>query len=366
MKAMYFSSNYESVQKHLLSAFNLRGLDTRLVIHMYRYNYQSTQPNNIPNTYFFQSCLKGRGPFLYITKLYLMAKRCKNLCKKENATILHGNMMFDDGFICRYISKSLNIPYVVTVRNSDLNTGFLWKLPWIKTIGYKNLHNASAIIFLSKSYMYNLCNRLPQTLRDCVEKKAYVVPNGIDDFFLDHVNMPKQKPEGVIRLIFVGKINSNKNIEKTIQAIEILRARGQNAELTVVGDILEEKYVDFFVKEYVHYIPPCRKEEVCKYLRQSDIFIMPSHNESFGLVYVEAMSQGLPVIYTKGQGFDGQFPDGYVGYAVHDDCAFEIAQRIESILQNYEEISKHGIAASKAFRWGNIAEKLTEIYLSIA
>lgn len=40
---------------------------------------------------------------------------------------------------------------------------------------------------------------------------------------------------------------------------------------------------------------------------------MPSHKETFGLVYAEAMSQGLPIIYTKNQGFDGQFPDGYVG-----------------------------------------------------
>jgi len=45
---------------------------------------------------------------------------------------------------------------------------------------------------------------------------------------------------------------------------------------------------------------------------------MPSITETFGLVYAEALSQGLPVLYTRGQGFDRQFEEGEVGYAV--DC----------------------------------------------
>ena len=43
---------------------------------------------------------------------------------------------------------------------------------------------------------------------------------------------------------------------------------------------------------------------------------MTSLGESFGLTYAEAMSQGVPVIYSKGQGFDGQFKEGVVGYHV--------------------------------------------------
>ena len=58
------------------------------------------------------------------------------------------------------------------------------------------------------------------------------------------------------------------------------------------------------------------KEELIKLYRDSHIFTMPSITESFGLVYAEAMTQALPVVYTKGQGFDGQFPDGEVGYSV--------------------------------------------------
>ena len=56
---------------------------------------------------------------------------------------------------------------------------------------------------------------------------------------------------------------------------------------------------------------------------------MLSIMETFGLVYAEAMSQGLPIIYTKGQGFDEQFDEGKVGY--HADC-FNIEEIVKRII----------------------------------
>ena len=53
-----------------------------------------------------------------------------------------------------------------------------------------------------------------------------------------------------------------------------------------------------------------QRKNLIEFIGENDIFVMPSINETFGLVYAEAMSQGLPVIYTKGQGFDKQFNDG--------------------------------------------------------
>ena len=89
---------------------------------------------------------------------------------------------------------------------------------------------------------------------------------------------------------------------------------------------------------------------------------MPSHHESFGLVYAEAMSQGLPVIYTRGQGFDGQFPEGCVGYSVKSSDALEIAERVESVLVDYDAMSARCVEHSKDFRWETFASSYYEIY----
>jgi glycosyltransferase involved in cell wall biosynthesis len=99
----------------------------------------------------------------------------------------------------------------------------------------------------------------------------------------------------------------------------------------------------------VKYMPPKSPSELIEIYSSQDISVMPSFYESFGLVYAEAMSQGLPVIYTKGQGFDGQFPEGYIGYHVDADSSQNISNGILSVVENYGEISNRCPEASKIF-----------------
>jgi len=80
------------------------------------------------------------------------------------------------------------------------------------------------------------------------------------------------------------------------------------------------------------------------------------------LVYAEAMTQGLPVIYSKGQGFDRQFEEGTVGFHVESRNAEEIADRIEDIMTNYETISENCVRLSDRFNWSEIAKEYEEIY----
>jgi len=79
-------------------------------------------------------------------------------------------------------------------------------------------------------------------------------------------------------------------------------------------------------------------------------------------VYAEAMSQGLPIIYTRGQGFDGQFKEGEVGYSVQYNSAEEISDRVKDILNNYETISKNCIEKVDKFDWDKIAKEYLSIY----
>ncbi len=73
------------------------------------------------------------------------------------------------------------------------------------------------------------------------------------------------------------------------------------------------------------------KEKLLEIYRQCDVLVVPSFRESFGLIYVEALTQGLPVVYTKGQGFDGNFEDGHIGYSIQPESPESIA---EAILKN--------------------------------
>lgn len=105
------------------------------------------------------------------------------------------------------------------------------------------------------------------------------------------------------------------------------------------------------------------KTNIIDVYRNSDIFIMPSKFETFGLVYVEALTQGLHLIYTRGQGFDGYFEDGTIGYSVKYNDSDEIKNRIKDIVDGkIDNVSSYRDKILNDFDWKNVAEKYKKIY----
>ena len=88
---------------------------------------------------------------------------------------------------------------------------------------------------------------------------------------------------------------------------------------------------------------------------------MPSLRETFGTVYIEALSQGLPVIYTKGQGIDGYFDQGLTGFACDPMNVHEIKEAILQIMGNYQTTSQACALAAQDFQWHVIANQYNEV-----
>jgi glycosyltransferase involved in cell wall biosynthesis len=93
---------------------------------------------------------------------------------------------------------------------------------------------------------------------------------------------------------------------------------------------------------------------------------MVSHSETFGLVYLEALSQGVPVIYTAEQGFDGIFKELEIGYGVDSKNIQNIMENIQKVIENYHFLQKNiaNIPFSQ-FEWKNIAMQYNDLYKSI-
>lgn len=281
--------------------------------------------------------------------------------------LLHAYTLFTDGNCAYKLSKKYNIPYVVAVRNTDVNTFFKW-MPHLRSRGVEILADAKAVFFLSEAYKKQVFNNyVPTTLQGALEAKSYVIPNGIDAFWHKNVQIKERKScHDPVRLIFAGRVDANKNITTTQAAMRVLQDRGYHTHLTVVGKVSDKAVFDRIVRdEHTTYIPPKDKSELIHIYRDNDIFVMPSHTESFGLVYAEAMSQGLPVVYTKGQGFDGQFPEGEVGYSVNPHSPVDIASKIIAVMQNYELLSVNCREKYTIFNWNNIVKEYATIYSEI-
>src|SRR5690606_10933241 len=138
-----------------------------------------------------------------------------------------------------------------------------------------------------------------------------VIPNGVDPFWIDNNASKKSKPiNRNYKLLFVGKFNPGKNVLNLVKAVNLINQNQPNTcSLTLVGGgggdhkkIIEEikrnPVISFEGKV-------TDKNELLNIYRNHDLFVMPSRAETFGLVYVEAMLQGLPILYTANEGIDG-------------------------------------------------------------
>lgn len=367
MRVLHVNSYYSgsSLYKNLFDKQHDSGLDISVYVPMAKgtqlstlnlgeYTTISANHGKYDRVFFY---LKHRQIYADIVKKYEM----------KAFDIVHAHSLFSNGYIALRLKKTYGIPYIVAVRNTDVNTFFKYMIH-LRRLGVDILKEADKIIFLSKPYRDLVIERyVPTKLKKEIFDKTEIIPNGIDDFWFQNLATSSASlEENDLRLVYAGTINKNKNLKTTVKAIELLQQKGYNVHFTVVGRIADQNiHQQISALPFVKYIEPKPKEELVEIYRADDIFIMPSITESFGLVYAEAMSQGLPVIYTKGQGFDEQFEEGQVGY--HVDCfnAEEIAQRIINIYSDYQSMSLRCRVLSDTFDWKSIEPVYLDIYKSI-
>ena len=363
MKVLYITGNYDNIQPKILEALN-RVKSVTAYLFYYELRFTNREIRMPENAEYYSLKNHIHGPFPYIYRLKKIKQAILDHYKSQGIDVVHANMGFRDGIIAYMLLKEIGIPYVISIRSTDINVKFLWKIPTIKKYCLNVLKHAQYVICLSESFETKLLDRLPVSIRSEVKNKTVIIPNGIDSFYLDNLYTRVKKNISEIRkLLFVGKIDHNKNIEAVVQAVEILKRKGYEFQLEVVGEIIDDAYNKLLTeKDFITYHAKCHKEELIKYYRSSDIFVVPSHTETFGLVYAEAMSQGLPVVYTRGQGFDSGGRDGVIGYAVSDTSPSEIAEKIISICENYNELSLNSVKMAREFDWSSIALDIIELY----
>ncbi len=236
---------------------------------------------------------------------------------KENYDIVIAHM--PSGIL--YADK-LGLPFVAGVHNSDLTilTSPLYKF-YFKNRLETALKNAKAIACRSFVIQKKLLALYPE-----FKNKTFIAPSGVDEKIIIE-RTPLQNRDN-IKVLTCANFKKRKNIDKVIEALKGLKS----FELTVIGDGrlrsgLEK--IDPSVK-FTGRIP---NDEVLSKMRESDIFILPSVGETFGMVYLEAMASGCITIGTKDDGIDGIIRDGENGF-----LTLPIATEIRKILLNIKNM----------------------------
>lgn len=354
----YFAS---ALYKCLFSAIAAYEVDSTIIA-LINKNIDDTE--EISNNLRIYQCKSTAKRVLFFPKQNENYRRINRDIPIESYQLIHAHMLFSAGYIAWRFKRSKKIPYIVAIRNTDVNVFFKYMF-YLRKLGIAIMRDADKVVFISPAYKKKVIEEyVPKELKEEIECKSIVIPNGINSYFINNTYSKKEAPEGVLRLIYVGEVSKNKNIITTIKAAENLIKNGIDVELTIVGEIKYNKFRAILgEKSFIKYFEPCPKEEVLLHMREADIFVMPSFTETFGLVYAEAMSQGLPIIYTKGQGFDQQFQEGEVGYHVNPYSQQDIVEKILKILKDYKEISNRCTRNSILFDWNKIAGEYKELYI---
>lgn len=367
MRVLHINCNYIGTTLHQLmnEKLDTMGCENRVFVPTYDRNLAVIKPNS---NVCVSECFHKWDRLLFDYKQKKILNAVESQISVGNFDIIHAYTLFTDGNCARILSKKYGIPYVVAIRNTDVND-FFRLMPHLRGRGVQIMCDAAAVIFLSESYRKQVFERyIPQKYKREIQEKTHIIPNGIDDFWFQNKPEARKNIDGkTIKLVYAGRIDKNKNIPTTQRAMEQLRKEGYNVTLTVVGKIQDEAEFQRIQKDqYTEYFPAMPKEKLIDVYRQADIFVMPSFKESFGLVYAEAMSQGLPVVYSKGQGFDGQFEEGTVGYRTSSNSAEECADAIEKIANNYDNISKNCVPCAEKFKWNLICKRYMRVYFHIS
>lgn len=372
MRVLHINGNYKLTTLHQLMIRQLTaiGIENQVFVPTYDKSASNIVPDDNVK---IVECFKKHDRYWFEYKQNKIIKAVEEAFDIKSFDLIHAYTLFTDGNCARYLSQKYNIPYVVAVRNTDVNAFFKYRI-LLRKLGIKILEDADTVFFLTPVYRDFLFHKyVPVDKWGKMKSKSHIIPNGIDDFWhqhkfteRDYAETEKRLRRQEVRLVYAGSVDNNKNIKLTVAAMEKMNQEGWHVTLDVIGPIREENaYNDFKDNTVVRYVPKQPKEELIKYYRNADIFVMPSHHETFGLVYAEAMSQGLPVIYTRGQGFDQQFVEGVVGYSVNSNDVISLVKVIEKICNNYEIISKTCVNNIKKFEWHALCKEYSDIYKNI-
>jgi glycosyltransferase involved in cell wall biosynthesis len=290
--------------------------------------------------------------------------------KEFNIELIHAHVALPDGLAGALLAREIQRPLIITSHGKD-TANAAWSTihfsSHCKEAIYKAFSYSSKIIGVSHYVKRSILESYP-TLE---HEKIVVIQGGVDRY--DHLRRENQTLR-VKTILSVGALIPLKGHHFTIEAVKKMTKIFPNFRLIIVGEG-EEKHnlIRQVEKEglqnLVHFLNTLPHEKLLKLMALSDIFVLPSWAEGLGMVYLEAMALGLPVIGCKGQGIEDIVSHGETGLLVKPKDSEELSNLILQLLKDEGLRVKIGREGQKIvlnnYRWEDNAEKHVKLYQSL-
>ncbi len=284
----------------------------------------------------------SKKPFLTIY-YSLFTKNLKTKINSEEFDIIQHHMLLPWGFILR----NEKTKKVITCHGEDI----ILKEVIRKLFTKKALMKTDKIICISK-YMQNV-------LKENYGLGSRLIYNGINlDLFKKNIN--KKKETNLV--LYVGRLILRKGIKELSEVAKELK--DVNFEIIGTGP-LNKYFVELSNVNIKGFID---KKDIVKEYNRATIAVFPSHFEPFGLVALEAMACGCPIIVTKKTGFQEFVKNNQEGVLINPKNIKQLKTNITRLLSDknkQDKLSKNGIEKAKEFSINSMSEKYLVLYSEI-
>lgn len=278
--------------------------------------------------------------------------------------LVHAHFIYPDGAVAHRLASRWGIPFVVTEH-----------APWTGWLERRGVARAALPAARAASAIMAVSTSVERTIRAYgVDTRVEVVPVGVDT--------ERFRPMGATRsadqILFVGFINYTKGIDVLLDAMAILRDRGEPGRLVLVGgsfyrntrrqeESLRRRAAELELDGRVSFVGRKTQDQVARLMAESAVVVLPSRAESFGAVLVEALACGTPVVATRcGGPEDIVAPD--VGELVPVGDAGAVADSLTRILSGVRAFSATSLRsyAVDRFSWNPVVDRIAATYTRVS
>lgn len=263
-------------------------------------------------------------------------KKACELCEKNKYEFINTHFAVPTGFAGVWLSKKYKIKNILSIHGGDIYDPTKNSSPhnkWYlrKVVGWV-LNNSDIIVAQSSNTKENAIKYYNPN------KEIKIIPLAYEPYKFKKTSRKEHElKEDIIYLIGVGRLVKRKGFDFLIKALS--KIDNNKVHLLLIGDGPEKENLknlseELNIKERVHFLGSVSEERKFQYLSNSDIYILSSVHEGFGIVLQEAMQVGLPIIATNNGGQVDIVENGKNGYLIEFNDEQSLKNKIEKLLKD--------------------------------
>jgi D-inositol-3-phosphate glycosyltransferase len=298
--------------------------------------------------------------------------------------LFHSHYWFS-GWVALQLRRRLQIPMVHMSHTLGAAKNVAAQQPWEQEpprrlrIEQEILRYGNAVIAESPASKYQMMQAY-----DVDPRKIEIIPGGVDVAVFRPQDRRQMRQWLALEpaqpvLLFVGRLQPLKGIDILLRAAQIVRQQYASLQVIVVGggvdaqddheaqerQRLQALSRELGIADQVRFVKAQSQDVLVQYYTAADVFVMPSHYESFGMVVLEAMACGTPVVATNVGGLASTVVHGRTGFLVPEGDWSAFAEAILRLVDSpalREACGQAGVQRAQDFTWSRIVTRTLQLY----